>query len=195
MAEKITGIILAGGKSTRMGTDKAHVEISRKKIISYVFEILTIVTNSIMIISNSDNGNFLNVPVYPDIIKGRGPLGGIYTGLNYSATEKNIFLSCDIPFITVDLLNFLINASNEFEITVPEHKGKIEPLCGVYSKSCSEKIKTILFSDNFKLHDAINMFNSKKMNVENESFYNSKLLANINTPEELKKYTEVANEN
>jgi len=193
--KKITGIILAGGKSSRMGTDKALIEVNGKKIIQHIFEALNNVTDSVMIISNSNNADFLGVSVYTDLIEDCGPLGGIYTGLKFSETEKNIILSCDIPFVTAELLNFLIEKSEKHDVAIPEHNGKTEPLCGVYSKSCEQVFKNSLTSGNHKLHDAINLLNLNIVNIDKEKFYNNKLLANLNTLEELKKYTELNHDN
>ncbi len=82
-----TGIILAGGKSSRMGEDKGLVLLNGKPMIQYVIEALKGVVSDIIIISNNASYNKFGIPVYPDIIKDKGPVGGIFTGLHHSKTQ------------------------------------------------------------------------------------------------------------
>ena len=100
---KYTAIILAGGKSSRMGSDKGLVLLNGKPMISYIIEILKKMQIPIIIISNNENYKQFGLPVFADIIKEKGPLGGIYTGLKNSKTESNIIVSCDVPFYQIEL--------------------------------------------------------------------------------------------
>ena len=104
-----TGIILAGGKSSRMGEDKGLVLLNGKPMIQYVIEALKEVVSDIIIISNNASYNKFRVPVYSDIIKDKGPVGGIYTGLYHSTTELNFCISCDVPMISSDFIFWLLN--------------------------------------------------------------------------------------
>ena len=102
--KNITGVILAGGKSSRMGTDKGVLELNGKKIIEHIIYSIKPVVDEIIIISNSNNYDYLGFKVYSDIIKERGPLAGIHTALTHTTTERNLIVSCDIPFINSELL-------------------------------------------------------------------------------------------
>lgn len=182
----MTGIILAGGKSSRMGFDKGLLEVHGKKCIEYLLDALSAVSDHIIISANSDSYNYLNFPVYEDTIKDCGPLGGIYTALNVSQTERNIIVACDMPFISVDLLKFFIDQSEGYQIAVPITDGKRHPLCGYYAKHIVPQLKTLLQNKVFKMQEILKSFNTKEIVLDASlSFYSPKLLANINSQQEL----------
>lgn len=181
----IGAIILTGGKSSRMGSDKGLAELKGKTLIEHIINVLKPITSDIIIIANNPNYNFLGYKVYNDIIKECGPLGGIYTGLTYSNRELNIILSCDIPFVSTPLLEFLIKNSGSEDILVPEHNGQTEPLCGIYRKNCINEFKRLLDNNEFKLHNMLNQLNSKRIDVSQQNFFDSNLFMNINTKDQL----------
>ena len=94
-----------------MGTDKGLLLLNGKSMVAYVLDTLKQITDDIIIISNNAAYEVYKVPVYEDLIKDAGPLAGTYTGLIYSKHDKNIVVSCDAPFISVELLNLLIEKS------------------------------------------------------------------------------------
>ncbi|MBI2272058.1 MAG: molybdenum cofactor guanylyltransferase [Bacteroidetes bacterium] len=183
----ITGIILAGGKSSRMGSDKGMIQLNGKRFIEHILEALIPNVSDIIIIANNDNYNNLGYKVYEDIIKDRGPLGGIYTGLRNSKTENNIIVSCDIPFINSGLIKHIIKNMGRTDISVPVFEGNTEPLCAVYTKEITGKIKDLIINNELKIHNVLKHFITTEVHITNKlDFYNKRLLANINTPEELK---------
>src|SRR4051812_31899843 len=113
---EITGIILAGGKSSRMGYDKGLAVLNGSKMIDQVYASLKKVVDKVIIVSNTDSYNYLNVPVYQDLYKDKGPIGGIYTGLSHSTTEKNIIVACDMPFVTEAFLKQLSELCGNHQI-------------------------------------------------------------------------------
>ena len=188
-----TGILLAGGMSSRMGSDKGMVQLNGKKFIDLILEAIVPNVNEVLIIANNSNYNNTGFKVYEDIIKNCGPLGGIYTGLMNSRTENNIVVSCDIPFINSDLIKHIIENSGEAEIAVPVFKGNIEPLCAVYAKKTSGEIYNLIMKKELKLRNVLRHFITREIHITNAlEFYSDKLLANINTPEELLKQKSVA---
>jgi molybdopterin-guanine dinucleotide biosynthesis protein A len=186
--KNITGIVLAGGKSSRMGTDKGVMELNGKKVIQYVLDALVPIVDDILIIANNDHYDNFAYPVYKDIIKDCGPMGGIYTGLINSTTMKNIVVSCDIPFITSPMLLHIISESGNYEITVPKHDGRLEPLCAVYTKQCTGKFKELLEKKVWKMQEALNYFKTQQLNISDTKEM-ARNFININTPEELKDQT------
>lgn len=189
--KNITGIVLAGGKSSRMGTDKGMIKINGKKFVDHIVAALAPSVNEIIIIANNDNYNNLGYKVYSDIIKNRGPLGGIYTGLVNSETENNMIVSCDIPFISDALINYIIRLSAKADITVPVFKGNTQPLCAVYTKRITNEIYDLIKNNDLKIHNVLRHFITQEIYItKHQKFYNDKLLMNINTPEELKKQKE-----
>jgi molybdopterin-guanine dinucleotide biosynthesis protein A len=191
--KNITGIILAGGKSSRMGSDKGIVNLNGKKFIEHILEAVLTNVNEVIIIANNDNYNNLGYKVIKDKIKDCGPLGGIYTGLMNSKTENNIVVSCDIPFINSDLVKYIIENTSNADITVPVYKGNIEPLCAVYTKRTSDQILNLIMNKDLKIQNILKYFITKELFITKmQKFYTEKLFVNINTQEELKQQKELA---
>ncbi|MDP1744959.1 MAG: molybdenum cofactor guanylyltransferase [Bacteroidota bacterium] len=191
--KNITGIILAGGKSSRMGSDKGIVNLNEKKFIEHILAAVLPNVNEVLIIANNDNYNNLGYKVIKDKIKDCGPLGGIYTGLMNSKTENNIVVSCDIPFINSDLVKYIIENTSNADITVPVYKGNIEPLCAVYTKRTSDQIYNLIMNKDLKIQNILKYFITKELFITKmQKFYTDKLFVNINTPEELKQQKALA---
>ncbi|MEZ5109841.1 MAG: molybdenum cofactor guanylyltransferase [Bacteroidia bacterium] len=183
MKNQVTGILLAGGKSSRMGTDKGVVLMNGKKLSEHVLQAMKPVVNDLMIIANNNNYGDYGIPVFEDIYKNCGPLGGIYTGLVRSKTKKNLMLSCDMPFITSGMLAKILSHSDEAEIIIPVNDGKVEPLCAVYDQSCAVQIRQFLESGKLKIQDVLPYFKTKEVLLTTTEA--GKNFININTPQEL----------
>ena len=129
-----TGFITAGGRSSRMGTDKAWLELGGRAMIEQVIAALAPVTGSVAIIANSAEYARLGLPVFADEQSGIGPLEAIRTALANSATSQVVLVGCDLPFVTEDLFRLLLNISGDHRAVVPVGAdGRLEPLCAVYS--------------------------------------------------------------
>ena len=140
-----SAFILAGGKSKRFGSNKAVSILDGKPIISHVIEAVYQVIENISIIANKpEDFRFLNLPVYPDLIKDIGPLGGIYTALSLTATRKAFIVACDMPEIEPRLIEWMVNESSGFDIVVPLLNGNYEPLHAVYDRSCLQATGKII---------------------------------------------------
>jgi len=186
---KITGIVLAGGKSRRMGTEKGMLKFGGKHLIEHAIAVLEKLCDQIIISENSDTYDFLGYPVYSDIIPNSGPMGGIYTGLMNSETELNLILSCDMPFISEELLNHLIDHNEGFDAVVPWHGShKFEPLCALYNKSSLPILEQFIQNNNYKILDAFFELRTNKLLMSDElGFYKSHLFDNLNSKEDLEK--------
>ncbi len=176
----ITAIILAGGKSSRMGYDKGLAETSTGKLIDLVIAVLKQTTDEIIIIANTDSYAYTGIPVYKDLVKDSGPLGGIYTGLSYSKTQDNIIVACDMPFVSLELLTVIINNKHNKQVVIPSLNDKSEPLCGYYKSEIKEKLKEYIDIKQLSVHKVITNFNHLII-----KFDNATALTNINTPEDL----------
>ena len=129
---ELTGIILAGGKSSRMGEDKGLMSFKGKAMIQHIIDAVKPLVSTIVIIANNKDYEQFGYPVYEDIIKGKGPLAGIYTGLTHSKAEKNMVLSCDVPFVNGEILKLLIEACKDVDVAIPEKNNRTHQLIGVY---------------------------------------------------------------
>jgi molybdenum cofactor guanylyltransferase len=184
--EKITAIILAGGKNSRMGTDKGLLKVAGKSIIERQINILQPLVNDILIIHNGDNYADLGFQVHKDIIQDCGPMGGIYTALTVSHTFKNLILSCDMPFISTELLQLILDKAEDCDIAIPRHGEKLEPICAVYDRSCLSTLKNLLDQGALKMMEALKFFRVKEIPVPN-IILSSNPFININTPEDFLK--------
>jgi molybdopterin-guanine dinucleotide biosynthesis protein A len=180
----ITGIILSGGKSSRMGTDKGFIKLKGKTFIEHSIEALKPLVSETIIISNNKAHDAFNLKRYEDIIEDAGPLAGVYTGLKHSKTDYNLVLSCDIPLINTNVLTLLIEAIDDTsEVIQIENNHKTSPLIAVYKSSCASKFYKLLVEGERRLRYAVNQCKVKHVKLNSEiGIYTS----NINTPEELK---------
>ncbi len=181
---KITGIVLAGGRSSRMGEDKSLMRLNGKTLIEYSIDALRPICEKVIISSNNPNYDFTGCEVWPDELPDQAPIIGIYSCLKRSETELNIILSCDIPLMSASMIGFLLAKSADYDITVPVHdNGQIEPLCGVYKKSSLAILKEFIESGNFRLNDCIRSASYQFIPVDAQIPCNTpNLFLNINTP-------------
>lgn len=189
---KVTGVVLAGGKSSRMGTDKGLLVVDGKRIVERAIEAMKAEVDDIIIISNGNNYDYLGYKVYEDIEKNCGPMGGIFTALSYSATDRNFVVSCDMPFLSRELVGFIIENSEDCEIAIPQNGDKLEPLCAVYNKSCLEQFEVLLERKELKLQASLQYFKVKLIPIP-ENIFGKDCFENVNTVIEyetlnLKKY-------
>lgn len=184
--EKITGIILAGGKSSRMDYfPKGLLKVNNKHLIELSKEALEKVTDDVIIISNEDHYNFLGCPVYGDLIKDIGPLGGLISGLTYSTSEINLVTTCDMPFVTNDIFKFLIDNSIGYEAVIPSIHQEIQPLCALYKKNVVNILTELQQRNILKMKEVIKILNANKIEITKERFYSPEIFCNINTIEDL----------
>lgn len=191
--QKVTGIILAGGKSRRMGEEKGLLCFGGKYMIEYAISVLREVCDKIIISENSDAYNFLGYPVVADIFPNSGPMGGIYSALKHSDTELNLVLSCDMPFITKEMLYYLIENSTEHDVAVPWYGGrKFEPMCAVYHQRVIPVFERFIKENNFRIPDAYKELKTNKIQMSDDlEVYNPILFENINSKIELQKAVQV----
>lgn len=179
--KQINGYILAGGKSSRMGTDKGLLMIEGKAMIQYVIEQMQLVFNNLLIVSNNSEYEKFGLEVIPDLIKNIGPAGGIYTALEHSDSLLNFVVSCDMPFITKGAIEFIIENSNESQIVLLENQGNLEPLFGIYAKDCEPIWLELIDEGKVKLQDMVKNFKLTTIPVENNEIFATSFFKNINT--------------
>ena len=151
----MTSIILAGGKSSRLGRSKALQAISGKILIQWVIDRLALISTEIIIATAHGEeipcSSDVRLRTVADIHPGKGPLAGIYSGLTASSSSRAVVASCDAPFVSVGLLAYMIQTCPGFDIVVPRIKEKLEPLCAVYSKNCLAPVRELLEQNELKI--------------------------------------------
>lgn len=181
--KEITGIILAGGNSSRMGEDKGLLELNGKSMIEHVIKAVQPLVSDIIIISNQEEYEQFGYTVFEDEYKDKGPMGGIYTGLKNSMNKTNFILSCDIPLIHSDFLEWLLNQHEKQPITVSEIKGRENHMIGVYERSIIGQYKQSIQQNDLKLKITNKKIGCQIVQVD-ENQFPIKLFSNINTKED-----------
>ncbi len=202
MRKDVTGIILAGGKSSRMQVDKALLKLNGRTVIENIAEKMKNTFSEVLISTNAiDDYKFLNLPLIKDIFTHKGPLAGIHSALKYSSTEKNFIISCDMPLVSSELINFIATYNSDKKIILPETEGRIQQLCGIYSKSLLPGIEEIILESekdrNIKgsIYDLIESVSADFVSVESLTFYDKIFFLNMNTPEDYKSIKNIYEDN
>ncbi|NQU87992.1 MAG: molybdenum cofactor guanylyltransferase [Mariniphaga sp.] len=181
----ITGIILSGGKSLRMGTDKAFLKINGKLLIEHTIDLFNTLFAEILISANSEKYQQFGFEVIKDKIPDCGPLGGIYSSIKHSKNTWNVVISCDTPFVSKGLITRLTKNIGNYDCIAPIHDGIREPLVALYNKSCLPVISENLKAGIYKMHFQLEKLNCKYVDVLDLVQNNPKLFANINSPEHI----------
>ena len=185
-AKDITGIILAGGQSRRMGADKGLLRFRGKRLADHSIEAVKPLCNEILIIANNKSYHDFGYPVYEDLVSSKGPLAGILTGLTHSVTDLNIILSCDSPFVNTPMLGHLLNYAGEYDAVVPRYMDRMYPLTAVYRKQSCSILEKQLQNGELRVQDVIRKLNSKLVDLDPAlPFLTTETFMNMNTQEDL----------
>lgn len=199
MYQDLTGVILSGGKSSRMGENKSFLKIGNSTVIETLSNMMKSIFKEVIIITNEpDIYSFLKLTAFQDLYKNAGPLAGIHSGLIHSRTERNFIISCDIPLINADYIESLIEYPSHSEIVVARDDGFVQQLCGIYNRSLIPKIEKLLNeSENpenrnsiqikrkCKVHSLIDSANAEIIeNPDKLKGYRNNIYLNLNRPED-----------
>ncbi|MFC2111175.1 molybdenum cofactor guanylyltransferase [Bacteroidota bacterium] len=188
----ISCAIMAGGKNSRLGgKNKAFIKLDGKTILENTLEKIDKIFPEILIITNSpqDYDKFSSrCKIYTDEIKNIGPLGGIYSTLNHITNHAALIISCDMPFLDVELIkNLILDYENDkCCILVPRLNNNIEPLHSIYKRNIITKLKTHIEStQEYSIRNFFPLINPRYFDLENNA-KNQKAFTNINTADDLK---------
>lgn len=187
--KNVTGVILAGGRSSRYGRNKALVELDHVPLIERVLRVMTSIFDDVVLITNTpDEYDYLKIPMFPDMIKGLGPLGGIYTGLKVLSKPSAFFVACDMPFLNPILIRHMLAVKEGYDVVVPRICGKIEALHGLYSRRCLSSIERQLASGSYQILRFFSAVTVRFVDEDEVRRWDPDLRSflNINTPEELR---------
>ncbi|MFH1007516.1 MAG: molybdenum cofactor guanylyltransferase [Candidatus Latescibacterota bacterium] len=180
----MTGIVLAGGKSRRIGSNKALLPFEGRPLILRAVEALESVAEKVWVITDSSEVySSFGFSVRTDVLPTHGCLGGIYTGLMAAETPYSLVLACDMPFARPEFLNFLTVQMAGFDVVIPKGTKGYEPLCAVYSKACLKPILSQLEAGQFKVTDFLERVRVRVVEpAEIEPFDpDGRMFTNINT--------------
>jgi molybdopterin-guanine dinucleotide biosynthesis protein A len=180
-----TGIILSGGKSSRMGTDKAFIRFREQLLIEYPLKLLTPFCNEILISANTEEYKRFGFEVVYDEFPGCGPIGGIFSSLSHSSSDWNIVVGCDTPYLTGEILTRLCAETGDYDCVVPMHDGQIEPLVALYHKNCLSKFFENINEGQYSLRSVIKKLNCCYVDVADLIEENPLLFSNFNSPADI----------
>src|ERR1051326_1166477 len=185
----MAGIILAGGKSLRMGRDKALLLGGDKTLLEHTVGIVGTVASRVIIVAEVAHKYSVEGAecVVGDQYPGTGPLGGILTGLNQVESGYHVVVACDLPFLKPALLGLLLQLSEGHEACVPSIDSRLEPLCGVYHNSCIPTFHRVISQgEDLSIHMALKLLGLREVNEEELRSVDADLksFTNINTLED-----------
>jgi len=192
----ITGVILAGGRSSRYGRNKALVEMNGIRLIERVIGVMEPLFEHLIIITNTPRDYaYLELPMVEDVIKGLGPIGGVFTGLQTLSDEAGFFVACDMPFLNGKLIRHMMYVMEDFDVVVPKVDWKIEALHAIYSKRCIPAIKELIDRQDYQIIKFFQSVRVRYLNKEEIRDFDPELRSffNVNRPEELLKATRSTN--
>lgn len=191
------GFITAGGKSSRMGRDKAWLELGGQLMIERVIAALAPVTTSLAIIANTPEYSRFGLPVFADSQPNVGPLEAIRTALANARTSRVVLAGCDLPFLTTELFEFLLSIPSDHSAIVPVGiDGKLEPLCAVYSQRVLPVVDDLIRSGKRKVSILFDRIDTRLIPFDElSSLPGARLFfENVNTPEDYRRAVETASE-
>lgn len=197
MKTDITAIILAGGKSSRMGSDKSLLKLGEKTLIEHVADSLRPYVDSVLIVTNDqEKYKFLkNVRFVPDIEENQGPFIGLISGISASETIWSFVTSCDMPLIDGNIINYLWNRKKGYIVSPSSSEG-FEPMLSLYSKEILPYAKKLMDSNMRSINKFISYMAELNyaviINKEDiESIFGKKIFFNINNHENYNSLLEV----
>ena len=186
--------MLAGGKSLRLGREKALERIDHQSLIERAIDCLSPVSETILIVTSEEQFSLiasagLKGEVIADFYSGKGALGGVYTGLLSADTFYSLVVGCDMPFLNRALLRHLVDLAPDFDVVVPRLDAMTEPLHAVYSKRCLDSIEHLLRRDRLAISQVFSLVKTRYVGEDEMAEFDPERLSffNINTQDDLKK--------
>lgn len=186
----LTAFVLAGGKSTRMGLDKAFIRLKGATLLARALETARAITPEVVIVGERAKFSSFGT-VIDDVFRDRGPLGGIHAALAVTATDLNLVVAVDLPYLEAGFLKRLIALAraNDAAVTLPRAGGGWQPLCAVYRKSFGAVAERSLLAGQNKidpLFAAVKIMPLDEPEIVRQGF-SANMFRNLNTPEDLEK--------
>lgn len=179
--EEVAGIILAGGMSSRFGSNKALSRFEGERLIQRLCKTVGSVTGRMMLITNTpDEFAFLGLESRKDLVPRCGPIGGIYTALKTAATPLCLCVACDMPFIRPEFLEYMVGRSFGYDVVVPMNDGREEPLCALYRETCVPAIEDRIRARKYKITGFFDEVRVLRLSPGDGGFHDAGMFFNIN---------------
>jgi molybdenum cofactor guanylyltransferase len=188
------GFLLAGGRSSRMGADKAFLDFGGQTLLDRALTVMGAVCGKVTIVGDpgkfAQYGSSKYVSVVADIFPGCGPLAGIHAALVHSTAELNLMLAVDMPFVSRELLAFLFataeDADNHAIVTVPRTNKGFQPLCAVYRRDFAVAAEQALRAGKYKIDAAFSSVSARVIEQDElaAAGFSEQIFFNVNTPQD-----------
>jgi FdhD protein len=181
----VTAVILAGGRSSRMLSNKALLPYRGGRFIEAIHRLLhAIFPEVILVTNNPEQYEFLPCRKVPDLYEGMGVLAGIHSGLYHSSKQAIFAVACDMPYLVESLIRHMASRADAGGVLIPESPNGLEPLHAVYGKGCLAAIEATLLSGQRRIVSFFDRTNVSKINVEQVAYFDPSFVSfiNINTP-------------
>ena len=177
----VTGVILAGGHSSRMGGNKALLPYRGGRFIEAIHRLLIdIFPEVILVTNNPEQYTFLPCRKVPDLFEGMGVLAGIHSGLHHSSSPAIFAVACDMPYLVEGLIRHMASRADAGGVLIPESPSGLEPLHAVYGKGCLAAIEATLLSGQRRIVSFFDRINVSRMNVEQVACYDPSFVSFLN---------------
>lgn len=179
--EEVAGVILAGGLSSRFGSNKALSRFEGERLIQRLCKTVGAATDRVMLITNTpEDYAFLDLESRQDLVPRCGPIGGIYTALRTANTPLCLCVACDMPFIRPEFLEHMIEQSPGYDVVVPMNDGREEPLCAVYRDTCIPSIEDRIRASRYKITGFFDTVRVCRLAPGDAGFHDADMFFNIN---------------
>ncbi len=181
----VTGIILCGGRSKRMGLPKAFLPFEGKTIIENLLDRFNSLFDEVFLVTNEpDTFSHLSVNVVKDILPYRGPVCGILSGLLVARNSHAFVVACDMPLVDKKIIRQMCSQRHDADVLVLAHEDGVEPLLGLYAKSCIKSMEEALFTDNLAVSDLLDGLKAKTYLCQEAPTKQLPSYFNVNTPQD-----------
>jgi molybdenum cofactor guanylyltransferase len=185
--DPVTAFILAGGRSSRMGQDKAFLQLGSRTLLAHALELARAIDRSPWIVGSA--GKFAAfAPVVEDVYAESGPLGGIHAALTRTGTDLNLIVAVDLPFLQPSFLNYMVSQARETGavVVVARASGGLQPLCAIYRRSFAEVAEGSLRAGRNKIDPLFNEVHTRVIEQEElrQNGFAEQMFRNLNTPQD-----------
>jgi molybdopterin-guanine dinucleotide biosynthesis protein A len=195
--DDVTAFVLAGGKSTRMGKDKAFLEFKGRILLARALELVAGTAQEVRIVGSPAKFAAFG-KVIEDIYRDQGPLAGIHAALKSSSTVLSMMLAVDLPFVKPDFLKYLVSAARQTKalVTVPRTGDGFQPLCAVYRREFAKVAEQSLEQGQNKIDAVFANVEARIIEADelSEAGFATQMFHNLNTPEEFEKAANINNQ-
>jgi molybdopterin-guanine dinucleotide biosynthesis protein A len=195
---EISSIVLAGGKSSRLGYDKLLKSVGDRNLLDLVISCVAPFSQETIVVAAGkrtpiQSNKYPALKLVTDIYPGKGPLGGVYTGLLNSTSFHNLVVASDMPFLNQALLHYMIQVATDFDLVVPRVGDLVEPLHAIYARNCLEPLEQMLGHNELSLHRLFPRVRTRYVEADEIERFDPEHLSffNVNTRADLSKAEEI----